>query len=57
MMTTTPTATLPTTPILADGMVRDFAAAVSVCVRPIAQRVTDTITGQVRMVTVPCGST
>src|SRR5690625_1440717 len=40
-----------------EALVRDLAAAERVCVRPIAQRVTDTMTGDVRVVAVPCGST
>ncbi|GLY19380.1 helitron helicase-like domain-containing protein [Kineosporia rhizophila] len=35
----------------------DVAIANGVCVRPITQRVTDTLTGEVTLVDVPCGAT
>ncbi|SDT70614.1 replication initiator [Jiangella sp. DSM 45060] len=40
-----------------DATMRELAASERVCVRPILQRVTDTITGTVRTVVIPCGAT
>ena len=40
-----------------DATMRELAATERVCVRPILQRVTDTITGTVRTVVLPCGAT
>jgi hypothetical protein len=38
-------------------VVEDVAIQHGVCIRPITQRVTDTITGEVTLVDVPCGAT
>ncbi len=46
-----------TRPVLTDEMVRSAAVSVGVCVRPVLARVTDTVTGDVRTVTIPCGAT
>lgn len=40
-----------------DATMRELAATERVCVRPILQRVTDTLTGTVRTVVLPCGAT
>ncbi|WP_198663687.1 replication initiator [Jiangella endophytica] len=40
-----------------DATMRELAAGERVCVRPILQRVTDTLTGTVRTVVIPCGAT
>jgi len=42
---------------LSDELVRDTAAKVGVCVRPIIRRVVDTTTGESETVPLPCGST
>ncbi|MGH3460112.1 MAG: replication initiator, partial [Kribbellaceae bacterium] len=44
-------------PVLSDELLRDTAAKVGVCVRPIIRRVVDTITGESETVPLPCGST
>jgi hypothetical protein len=38
-------------------VVEDVAKAHGVCIRPITQRVTDTLTGEITLVDVPCGAT
>jgi hypothetical protein len=37
--------------------IRDLAEAHHVCVRPVVHTVTDTITGEIRLVATPCGAT
>jgi len=44
-------------PGLSDELLRDTAAKLGVCVRPIIRRVTDTATGESETVPLPCGST
>ena len=44
-------APLPTTTI------RELAEANGVCIRPVVHEVTDTVTGRVRLVPIPCGAT
>lgn len=45
------------TALPSDATMRELAASERVCVRPILQRVTDTITGTARTVVLPCGAT
>ncbi|WP_298329304.1 replication initiator [Haloactinopolyspora sp.] len=40
-----------------DATLREVAASEGVCVRPVLQRVTDTLTGDVRTLVIPCGAT
>ncbi|MGH3884516.1 MAG: replication initiator, partial [Pseudonocardiaceae bacterium] len=42
---------------LSDELLRDTAAKVGVCVRPIIRRVVDTTSGESETVPLPCGST
>src|SRR5918996_5908577 len=44
-------------PEVADELLRDTAAKVGTCVRPLVRRVTDTTTGESQTVPLPCGST
>jgi hypothetical protein len=53
---TTPTIA-PAPGVLSDELLRDTAAKVGVCVRPIIRRVVDTQTGESETVPLPCGST
>jgi hypothetical protein len=55
-MTTTRTIA-PAPAVLSDELLRDTAAKVGVCVRPIIRRVVDTATGESETVPLPCGST
>jgi len=52
---TTATAARPAA--MSDQALRDIAAKLGVCVRPILRRVTDTTTGESETVPLPCGST
>src|SRR5262245_10043116 len=54
-MTTTTTMADPD--VLSDELLRDTAATVGVCVRPLIRRVTDTTTGESETVPLACGST
>ena len=38
-------------------LVREAALVAGVCVRPVVSQVTDTETGETRLVPIPCGST
>src|SRR5690606_23001284 len=40
-----------------DATLREVAVAEGVCVRPVLQRVTDTLTGHVHTLVIPCGAT
>ena len=54
---TTPTTTAADPEVLTDELLRDTAAKVGVCVRPLIRRVTDTDTGESEVVPLSCGST
>ena len=54
---TTPTTVTARPVALSDELLRDTAAKVGVCVRPIIRRVVDTTTGESETVPLACGST
>jgi replication initiator protein RepSA len=57
MTTTTTTTTAADPDVLSDELLRDTAAKVGVCVRPLIRQVTDTQTGESEVVPLACGST
>src|SRR5262245_28093077 len=56
-MTSAKTTVTPRPVALSDELLRDTAAKLGVCVRPIIRRVVDTTTGESETVPLPCGST